>query len=137
MNTARAYDVNSPQLETKLLIATQGSAFKEELTENIVNQFKSRPIYIKIIDLTDLPSIDGNDWDAAVIIHAWEYFMPQENVKKFIDKTEDRNKLVVVTTSGEGHSTLEGIDGISSASTSSEIDFVTSQVLVRIEKILE
>ena len=50
MSIIEGYEINSPKMETHLLIATQGSEFKEELTQNIVNQFKSRPVYIKVID---------------------------------------------------------------------------------------
>jgi len=137
MNIASSYEVNSPKLETHILIATQGSEFKEELTQNIVNQFKSRPIHIKIIDVTRLHKIQEKNWDVIVVIQAWQYLEPQENVVQFVKNISSIDKIIMVTTSWEGDEVFDGIDGITSASVSTEVDIATSQVIVKIEDLLK
>jgi len=137
MSIIEGYEINSPKMETHLLIATQGSEFKEELTQNIVNQFKSRPVYIKVIDVTKLHKIQEKNWDVIVIIQSWEYLESEQNVVQFVNNMSNLDKIIMVTTSWEGDQVFEGIDGISSASVSTEVDMVTSQVIVKIENLLE
>ena len=137
MDIIVSYEVNNPQSRNRVLIATQGSEFKKELTQNIVSHLKSRPIYINVIDVTALPTIKQNEWDAIVIIHTWEYLLPQKNAQLFVDQLTNTDNLVAVTTSGLGKKKLEKINGISSASISSEVDLVTSQVVQKVERLLK
>lgn len=41
MDVAEAYEVNSPNLKQKMLIATQGSKFKDSIVSEIIEQYKS------------------------------------------------------------------------------------------------
>jgi menaquinone-dependent protoporphyrinogen IX oxidase len=77
-----------PILEKKLLIATQGSDFKDKVTSAIVKHFKLDSIYIQVFDIAELQGVDPNDFDALVIIHTWENWKPPVAVKAFIDRTK-------------------------------------------------
>lgn len=58
MDTAKSFEVNTSKLERKLIIATQGSAFKNEITKNIVEFYQPDSIFIKVIDISSLSETD-------------------------------------------------------------------------------
>ena len=47
MHPARAFEVNSPAASQKVLIATQGSAFKDSIVAGVVAHLRERQVYIK------------------------------------------------------------------------------------------
>ncbi|NHF59607.1 hypothetical protein FK220_009665 [Flavobacteriaceae bacterium TP-CH-4] len=117
MDRVTAYEVNTPALENSLLIATQGSDFKNALTQELVNYYKTRATYIKVIDVHELTEIDMDAFNAIVIMHTWENWKPPEPVAAFIEENkEQRNRMVVVATSGEGSYKIEGVDALTGES---------------------
>jgi hypothetical protein len=116
MSAARPFEVNDPRTSPRVLIATQGSAFKDAVVARVVEQLKTRPAYVKVVDLSALPGIDAGDWNAVLILHTWEMRKPPREVQAFVDRAQATGKLVVLTTSGAGSFKLEGVDAISSAS---------------------
>ena len=132
------YAINSPLLEKKLLIATQGSRFKDEITTGIVNQYSSDSIYIKIIDISALKDIDPKDFNALVILHTWEKWQPPAPVKTFIDRTKiDKKRIVVLTTSGEGTYKMEEVDAITGASILQNAPAFTKTIISRLTPLLK
>lgn len=72
MAPAREFEVNrrdAPQ--AKVLIATQGSAFKDSIVAGIVTHLQPQPIYVKVIDVGGLKEVRETDWAAIVVIHTW------------------------------------------------------------------
>ena len=117
MDIAQEFEVNSPDLNRKLLVATQGSVFKDKVTDGIVNYYQNVSLYIKVIDVTTLTGIDPKNYDAIVVIHTWEYWRPPEDVSSFINRTEAiKDKIVVLTTSGEGSYKMKNVDAITGES---------------------
>lgn len=113
MDVVTPYSINQISFEKKLLIAMQGSSFKNEVASGIVHYFKSDSIYIQVLDITELQAISPEDFDAIVVMHTWEYGKPPTAVKEFIDRTEMyKDRIVVVTTSGEGSYKMENVDAI-------------------------
>ncbi|MBQ4819674.1 hypothetical protein [Aquimarina sp. MMG016] len=111
MGVVEAYQVNAPNLDRKLLIATQGSEFKDVITEGIVNHYRSDSIFIKVIDVSSLNDVNPDDYTSIVIMHTWENWKPPVVVKKFIEETLDyHNRMVVLTTSGQGSYSIKQID---------------------------
>ena len=92
MKTATSYEVNAPSEDRKLLIATQGSAFKNTVTQGLVDYYKQDSVYIKIIDVADLEKIHPEDFSAVVILHTWENWKPPASVKSFVKENEAQKK---------------------------------------------
>ena len=137
MDIAEEFEVNSPSYIHKLLIATQGSAFKDEVTQGIVNYYKKNSVYIKVIDVTALAGIDPADYNAIVVVHTWENWQPPLDVQLFINRTRDiQNKIVVLTTSGEGSFKMEGVDAITGESKLENTSTYIGQITERLESIL-
>lgn len=136
MTKAASYEVN--QIESnnkKILIATQGSKYKNKLTNALVTEMKNESDYIKVIDVSDLSEIKVDEWDVIVMLHTWEIWKPPFPVKKFIDRvaTEDsKDKLVVHTTSGDGNYKYPDVDAISGASVLTDIDAIKKKLLHQI-----
>jgi hypothetical protein len=132
MEPITGFEVNSDTLSTRVLIATQGSEFKEAVVSKVIETLKSKGIYFRIIDVSVLRTIDEEEWDAIVILHTWEYSRPPKSVAEFIARTNTNGKCMTVTTSGSG-SKMPGVDAISSASKASEEDNVARAIVNWIE----
>ena len=137
MEVAQEFEVNSPELNLKLLVATQGSEFKNEVTKGVVNYYEKDSVYIKVIDVTLLASIDPTDYNAIVVIHTWENWQPPAEVELFINRIKDiQDKIIILTTSGEGSYKMEGVDAITGESKLENTNTYNNQIIKRIESIL-
>lgn len=137
MDVAEAFEVNSPQLEQKILIATQGSEFKDKVVAGLVEKLRERDIFIKVIDVSSLPSIDVDDYNAIVLLHDWELQKPPAVVEQFLKKSGNNKKLVVLATSGGSDTSMEGIDGISGESILDEAPDRVNQIMLRLEPLIK
>lgn len=137
MDTANEFEVNSPEFSPKLLIATQGSAFKDEITNGVVNYYEKDSVYIKVIDVSALVGINPTDFNAILLIHTWENWQPPENVESFINRTSAiQDKIIVLTTSGEGSYKMEGVDAITGESKLKDASSYIDQITKRLEFLL-
>jgi hypothetical protein len=99
-----------------VLIATQASSYKNAVTAGLIARLEGRSASIQVIDVNGLGAVKPADWNAIVLIHTWEGGKPPAAVKAFVDRLPSRQKLVVLTTSGQGDFTMEGVDAVTSAS---------------------
>jgi hypothetical protein len=137
MDLARSFEVAGSPTGPKVLIATQGSDFKDAITAGLADRLQRRSAFVKVIDVTSLDGVREADWNAIVVIHTWEMRKPPTEVKAFVDRISERNKLVVLTTSGAGDFKLEGVDAISSASRMDDVETRVSELAGRIDAILD
>ncbi len=121
MEKIRPYEVKKEMAQHKILIATQGSKYKNAIVTGIIDSLNSDPVHIKIMDATDLNEINEKDWDAIIILHTWEMSKPPANVANFLTEYYDPLKFFVISTSGEGSEKIEGIDAITGASIMEEV----------------
>ncbi|HEX5168830.1 MAG TPA: hypothetical protein VFW11_06635 [Cyclobacteriaceae bacterium] len=137
MEMAKEFEVNEAvDMQQRVLIATQGSEFKNAVVHGLVENLKDRPVYIKVIDISHLKAVHANEWAVIVIIHTWEYQKPPAPVKEFADQVQSNENIVMLATSGDGGFKLEGFDAISSASKQSEVNTEVKTLLAKIERIL-
>lgn len=138
MDQVYAYSIHSPNLDTKLLIATQGSAFKDAVTSGIINHYKQDSVYIEVIDVSDLYKINPENYNALVIIHTWENWKPPKEVEKFIGRVGLKQaNIIVLTTSGAGDSKMEGIDALTGESRLDRAASYSSLINKRLELFLK
>lgn len=123
MEIAKSYEITVQNPEHKVLIATQGSDYKNAVVSGVIEALNGRPISIKVIDVSGLSSVNMDEWAAVVILHTWENLKPQVDTKLFLDRQRqpDLSKVVVLTTSGAGDHKMVRIDAITSASKMSEV----------------
>jgi hypothetical protein len=137
MDETAGFEIHSVEHNKKLLIATQGSEFKDSLTRNVINHFKNDSLYIKVIDVSSLNEIAPEDYKAILLIHTWENWKPPIAVKKFIDNAENfRSRIVVITTSGEGSYKMEGLDAITGESKPENITPFSNKAIEKLAQLL-
>jgi hypothetical protein len=136
MSIARAFEVNDPRSAPRILIATQGSEFKDAVVAAVVKRLRTRAAYVKVVDVSALASLDDAAWHAIVILHTWEMRKPPAPVQAFVDRARGSGKLVVLTTSGGGDFRIEGVDAISSASVVADAQSRSEEILARLDAIL-
>jgi hypothetical protein len=136
MNPVEGFTANDPSSEQRVLIATQGSAFKDAVVAGVVQRLGERPIFIQVVDVTALPDVDESHWDAILVLHTIEYGKAPAPVQAFVDRVGKTRKVVVLGTSGAGDFKIEGIDAISSASRMTDVPARVDGLLARIESLL-
>jgi predicted nucleotide-binding protein (sugar kinase/HSP70/actin superfamily) len=136
MERAREFEVNSRVTGSKILIATQGSAFKDAIVAGVIAHLKPREVYVRVIDVSNLSTVEESDWNAIVVIHTWQMHEPQPAAKRFIDRAQNLQKVIVLSTSGAGTFKIEGIDAISSASEMVDVPQRIAEIDTRIDALL-
>jgi hypothetical protein len=137
MEVVAPYEVNSPDMPGKVLIATQGSDFKDIITNAVVSQLRSDSIYISVIDVTSLAAVDPRNFDGILIMHTWENWKPPAEVRSFIERTRnDSAKIVVLSTSGEGSYKMEGVDALTGESVIEGAPVFTERIMEKLYPLL-
>ncbi|MER3374672.1 MAG: hypothetical protein RIM83_08565 [Allomuricauda sp.] len=137
MDTVETYSVYSQTLDKRLLIATQGSTFKDSLVQNVVRYYENDSVFVKVIDVSELQGIDPADFNATLILHTWEYGRPPEAVDAFVNANKNHlEKIIVLTTSGEGSNTIEGVDGLAGESIIKNIALYTDWIILKLDTLL-
>jgi hypothetical protein len=134
MSAAHSFVVNGAG--PRVLIATQGSEFKDAVVAGLIERLKTRDAHVKIIDVSELPATNLSDWSAVVVIHTWEMRKPPTPVKAFIDRVGHNQKLIVLTTSGAGDFKMPGVDAISSASKMVDVPARVADISAKLDAIL-
>lgn len=137
METAPSFEVNTPSNSSKLLIATQGSVYKNFVVEGVLEELKPLDIFIRVIDVSELSNINSATWDAIFITHTWELGTAPNSVKNFIEQTKVKQKIITLATSGEGTNQIIEVDAITSASVIEEADNDVNILLGKIKAILQ
>lgn len=136
MRIAGSFDVGDASRPQHVLIATQGSAFKDAVVAGVVAALQSRPINVHVIDVSALREVRAEDWNAIIILHTWEFGRAQKDASSFADRLRDKGKLIVVTTSGSGREKLPGIDAISAASVMDDTPARVAEITARLDALL-
>mgnify|MGYP003383545841 CR=1 FL=1 len=133
MSPVRSYESGASSSPQHVLIATQGSAFKQRLVATIVTRLETRRLYVKVIDVSGLGDIDAAKWQAIVLVHTWEIGKPPPVVSDFVARVAEPRKVIGITTSGSGREKLAGVDVISSASVLSNVPELTRQITTKLD----
>ena len=136
MDEVESYEIGNPQAEKSVLIATQGSEYKNALTDSLVNYLSPYNVYISVQDVNLLSNVNVNDWNAIVIMHTWEVWKPQEDAKAFLNDHYDASKMTVLCTSGGGDEMVDGVDAITGASIMKDLPEHFNQIKSKLKGIL-
>jgi hypothetical protein len=137
MGRVQAYEVAGAAAAPRIVLATQGSAFKDAVVAGVVAHLKSKSAQVKVVDVAALGGVRETDCDAVVILHTWEMRKPPADVAAFVARWKGPRKLVVLTTSGAGDFSLQGVDAISAASSMPDVPRRVAQINARLDAVLE
>jgi flagellar basal body-associated protein FliL len=97
------YTINKESNSKKILVATQGSSFKESVNEKLEEYYKNKDFYINVLDVTNLGTIsDYNSYDKIIIISSVESSKINQEAENTINQISDKEKIKIITTSGSG-----------------------------------
>ena len=137
MGTSEEYEINASDKASSILIATQQSEYKDEVTKKVIDYFQHHDLNIKVIDISNLGNIEEDDYFSIAVIHTWEYSSPPKEVKKFIRTVKDKDKVFTLSTSGDGGNRSDEVDGVSAASRMLSSESDSESIINWIESRLE
>ncbi len=121
-----------------MLIANDGTDFKNDLIERLTERYKnSGSIYLTSINKLD--AFDSNNYDVIVIMDscmAWSRF--NRSIKRYLNGIVAKDKVVLVMTAGDPdwQFSFKGIDAITSASAVENEDKIFTLTTLQIDQIL-
>ena len=133
------FQLGNSGAENKILIASQGSDFKNNLLDTLVCKLKTDENYLSIIDCTALGNENDEEWDAVIIIHTLQIHNMPEATEAFLSGVKDLSKVILVSTSGAGDESVEkfNVDAVSSASRLNAIDPIMDWIIPKVDIILD
>jgi hypothetical protein len=139
MENVTSFEVNTVSKHTDytLLIATQGSAYKDSITKGIITHFQSQDVYIKVIDVTSLDDITAQEYTAILILHTWEMGEAPQQVVSFLNTCTSCDHIVVMSTSGDGVSKIQGIDALSGESILERAPERIEEIILKLEPFID
>ena len=137
-SVAEHFEVGSADASSKILIATQGSEYKDLMVDTLTARLKGEDVYISVIDISGLKEIDQKDWDAEIIIHTTEGWKLPDPVKEYLDRIENAEEIILLITSGDGGWKPEEckVDVLTSASQVSDIQEKANSIEKKVNSLL-
>ena len=132
------YQVGDPNAQLKVLIASQGTEFKNKLLNDLILQLQSDKKYISIIDVTSLEKENVSDWNVIVIIHTTRAHQMPKSVKNYLKKSTNLSEVILIATSGGGDEMVAEfeVDAISTASRLDVTDQIIESIIIKVDEIL-
>jgi hypothetical protein len=120
----------------QVLIATEHSAFKDQVVARLADTLRGDGYAVTVIELGQLPGADRQRYQALVLVNTCRAWRPSSEVRAFLKAATpaERGKLVVMTTANSGECNLRtpGVDAISAASKRADPEVVAQQLLDRL-----
>jgi hypothetical protein len=135
------YESGGGSADRSVLIASSTSDFKEALVARIRASLEDDRTYLKVIGLGELEDVDADQYDALVIINRCVAWGLDTNADSFLDRHEDYDNIVVLTTSGDGGwlpaKKGRAFDAVSAASDRAMLDETAGEVVERVQGLLD
>ncbi|TAI48427.1 hypothetical protein [Flagellimonas allohymeniacidonis] len=138
MDPVTGYTVKSDEMPKSMLIATQGSMFKDAITKGIIDEYANDSIHVNVIDVLKIGKENTSNYDVMVLIHTWENWKAPKEVEDFVLALSevDKTKTVVLTTSGKGDSKMDNLDAITGESDLENSQEFLEEIISKIEAVL-
>jgi len=136
---ADSFEVGSADMSKKILIASQGSKYKNLMVDTLTSRLKGEDVYISVIDISGLNEINQEDWDAEIVIHTTEAYKLPVPVKEYLDRIENPDEVMLLITSGNGEWKPKDckVDVLTSASKVNDIPELAGSVMIKVNSLLE
>jgi hypothetical protein len=138
-DVAESFEVGSADMSKKILIASQGSKYKNLMVDTLISRLKGEDVYISVIDISGLKEINQEDWNAEVIIHTTEAYKLPNPVKEYLGRVENPDEVMLLITSGGGEWKPGGskVDAVTSASRVNDIPQKADIIQDKIDSLFE
>ncbi|EBF5129684.1 hypothetical protein FHZ96_02630 [Listeria monocytogenes] len=117
MDVTENAEINKSATGDHVLLATQGSKFKDSVMDQVKKDMEGKNVHVSIIDTTKLDKVKADDYDKVVLFTTVQSDDIPENVSTFINDNKDKSIHIAVTAdSGRWDDKPKDIDAISEAS---------------------
>ena len=96
---ADSFEIRSSNPTKKILIATQGSDFKNSLVKTLCDSLKKTSLFIKGIDVGELEKVNEKEWDKILIINSFLIRL-NKDVNRFANRSVTPENILLFITSG-------------------------------------
>ncbi|UII80934.1 hypothetical protein [Flagellimonas sp. CMM7] len=132
-----SFEINNPELESKLLIACTEGNFPEKIGHGILDHYKNN-YNLSLVDISDLNKINPENYEGIFLIHTWEKWNPPPDIVEFMGVSKKlNNKTVIMATSSGGSSQTDDVDGISGGKASESIQFYVEEAITKMNLVLD
>ncbi|HAA6456799.1 TPA_asm: hypothetical protein GGA71_02740 [Listeria monocytogenes] len=117
MDVTENAEINKSATGDHVLLATQGSKFKDSVMDQVKKDMEGKNVHVSIIDTTKLDKVKADDYDKVVLFTTVQSDDIPENVTTFMNDNKDKSIHIAVTAdSGRWDDKPKDIDAISEAS---------------------
>ncbi|MGY3778567.1 hypothetical protein [Isobaculum melis] len=123
--------------DTKVLILTQQSSFKDAVMEEVEKQFKGKDILIQIQDISTISQVKQSEWDGILLVTTVQSNDLPEKAVRFIKEEADFDKVQLFVTADSGNWTKQpaDVDAVTTTSKSSNVDAFSKKINHAIQQI--
>ena len=121
---AESFEINQANQTKKILIATQGSGFKDIFVKTLCDSLEAPSVYIRGIDVRDLAGVNEEEFDKILIVNSFVIRL-NKDVERFIKQSSTPEKVLMFVTSGGADwqpLPQQKVDAITSASREVYVD---------------
>ena len=124
----------APGAARRVLVASQGSDYKQALVAKLAARLQQDSTSVQVIDVTALPTVNEAEYDAIVLVCSIEFYAAPKDVAAFIAAASRPERIVLVTTSGQGDMGPQEcrIDAITGASRPADLDAKVAAIIARL-----
>ncbi|EHF2867631.1 hypothetical protein J0953_000067 [Listeria monocytogenes] len=135
MDVTENAEINKSATGDHVLLATQGSKFKDSVMDQVKKDMEGKNVHVSIIDTTKLDKVKADDYDKVVLFTTVQSDDIPENVTTFMNDNKDKSIHIAVTAdSGRWDDKPKDIDAISEASKAENkqdfVDDLTKAILM-------
>jgi len=98
--TAEPFEINSPDQPTRILVATQGSEFKNGLVAAVCDRLREQPVHVKVIDVGGLDDVDTGEWNKVLVINTAMMNIMSGPARRLVARGQGLDKVLLFVTSG-------------------------------------
>lgn len=132
-----SYIINQdkPQ-QPRILIATQKKEFKDNVMTDIADYYTDQSVFISVVDVTTLDTVNADDWDGIVLFTTIESDEPPKVVIDFLEGQKDLSNKFLMLTADSGkwvHPNTTDVDVVTSASLKKNVKSVSETMIDKID----
>jgi len=129
--TAESFEVNSPDQPTRVLVATQGSEFKNGLVSAVCDRLRTKPVHVRVIDVGSLDDIDISEWNKVLVVNTAMMNIMSGPARRLVARGEGLDKVLLFVTSGGADFKPAdlAVDALSGASRKRDTDRLADLIL--------
>lgn len=136
----QTFELNSPKLDKRVLVAARSSEFKDAVVAKIRDSFMGMPVYVKFIGVDDLEKEKAGSYTAVVLVSTCIAGGFDRHIETFISRESDQRNTIILTTAGDANwkSDKKGrnYDAVTTASIKTDVDKVADEIISKVRALL-